>query len=818
MNAPVMTRKGRAARRQGEQEQVRYVIFNGTNAGPRGWVRRMTRSADGGFAPLHVVSDLDDTGPAAANFNLLGPVVSIESLNPAERVRFAKLANMTRDDQEALAESKGLPADTLKMEENGYWVRLLRFTGPGLDIDLHEKVKGTPEGRAAAEAIACKLVAAEAANGIALRVAWSSGAKHNGIHLDWLWPGELAEVHLVKALKARTVRLCAKHGIPTSEAKTDEDLAWVDLNPLGYGPASRQGLWRPLGGKAKTGRDGRKELTGWPLEGRPLTREDLEVELAQEEAQAEEKATPKRHRQSPLERVVPLRPKRQSELGPLRAFLRELRPADDQERDRQRMAWAAALLLDGLSVKDAAWCIASSHGNRNTRAAQIVRRTRELINSPRPEDRWRGKPYLEGKLGTATMARYGDVLARIKVKGDPGQPKAPKPKRRDRYWKPPQDATGNLRRMVRAVTGLNRKTKAAMVAYAEVLRGKDGADPAIGGLLRPGLCRTIHERINCGLCKGERGRRRLACEDELCAWCHGQRVLHEHDLALATWLTDEELKAPADPRDAKRILGLEVHGFKTIAEANEWVRRRSLGRIGIKVLRLRTHAYMEPEAEEVELAKARGDLEPAGRITHGVLLLARHTGWGEAVLQGARLQERGDVTASVTVYTIEGAAEAAAVARWNTHLALRTAAVLGELPELARVLRDQFRRHVATSMMGALDWPGRAEARASICAEVAARREEELEKRGDDPDGKHGEGGACHGCPEEIAAPVYKLMANAREDAEVVHESKYPHALIRAWLILREHARQAALVAKHAAATAARALAQREENLITCPF
>jgi len=357
-----------------------------------------------------------------------------------------------------------------------------------------------------------------------------------------------------------------------------------------------------------------------------------------------------------------------------------------------------------------------------------------------------------------------------------------------------------------------------MIAYAEVLREKNPEDPAIGGLLRPGLCRTIHERIDCSLCKGERGRRRLACEDELCAWCHGQRVLHEHDLAILAWKDDALLAKPADPRDAGRVLALEVHGFDTIAEANEWVRKRSLGRIGVKVQRIRTHRYVDPTPAELTEAKEAGRLEPVGRIEHGALLLARYSGWAEATLHGARLQTRGKQEASLTTYTVEGAAEAAAVARWNTHMAMRTAAILGELEELARVLRDQFRRHAASGSKGALAWPGRAEARASIMEEVAARQEEEHDPGGGAGE-KHGEGGTCHGCPPSIAPPIYRLMSSGREDAQVVHEDKFPHSLVRAHLLLIQHAKAAALVAKHATpALSARAERRRIETRAAVPF
>ena len=121
-----------------------FPIWNGENHNELGLVRRMSRSAVGGFAPLRVVEDLDDQAPARAGFNLLGQVVSVLPLHDAEQVSFAKLSRTTRDKQ----------ADPEKEKENAYWARLPRLTAPGLDIDPRKEVKGTAAGKAAATAIA----------------------------------------------------------------------------------------------------------------------------------------------------------------------------------------------------------------------------------------------------------------------------------------------------------------------------------------------------------------------------------------------------------------------------------------------------------------------------------------------------------------------------------------------------------------------------------------------------------------------------------------------------------------------------------------
>lgn len=801
-------------------KRPRFPKFTGSNAGALMLVRRMTKSSTGGFAPLRVVEDRDDTGPAAAGYNLLGQVVCVAPLDEAERARFAELANRPMN--------RNAPPEV--DQERAFWERLPRLTAPGLDIDpiKVDQADGskatTPAGRARAQDLARRLIGIEFDNGIGLRAAWSSGAQGSGgIHLDWRWPIGIAEVDLLRAIKARTAKVCAEHGIPTSDTKTKDDQAWVDLAPLNHATNNRGRLWRPLGGLHKDGKN-RKELIGWPTPSTgELTRAELLPfldELANDEADTKQRAKRKRVKRSPLETVAPIIPRRQAELGELRAFLAGQRDTTDGgARQKQRMAWAACLLLDGIRERDVRWCLAKAIGNARA-CARLVTRTRGLIEAgseghPGPTQRYLARGYLEGRYGTPTLAAYGEILARITTK-DKARDEATGVK----------DAAGGLRALVRSVSGLNRNAKTALVAEAERLRVVDAEDPAIGGLLRPSICRTIHEWVTCSMCSGERGRRRIACEDEICAWCHGSRVLHENDLALADW------KAAG----VAEVLVLRVDGFKRLADSDAWVRTLALGRQDVKVLRVRTLTYDEPTMEELDRAKEAGDLDPAGAVRFGVLLVAGYKGWTEAILRGAFLRARGrldgqgdatGLTATMDRYTAAGAVEQVARARWGVHMALRTAATLGEVKELADVLRQTFRRRAASSGKGALSWPGRSAVRESITEAVAERRDQEeaaedaaREERGEAPP-RHGEAGhKCEGCPAPFAKPVHNLMSSGRPDARIVHSQEWKHTLERAHRLLahdlkRRQGIEAATAQAQADATAYR---DRIESRERVPF
>ena len=808
----------------------KYVAWTGVNEGPLGLVRRMTKDARGGYARLRVVEDLDDAGPASAGYNLLGQVVSVLPLSSEERQRFARLARQPR--------ARQTPEE--RAEEGAFWARLPRLTAPGLDIDpvKHEGQDGikrpAPGAREAAERIARELLALEGAQGIALRAAWSGGAEGGAIHLDWTWtdPSGLAEVHLLRALAARVARVCAAAGIPTSDTRTSEDLAWVDLAPLNHATDNRGRLWRPLGGQHKDP-SRRKVLIGWPCEGRGLARADLAADLVRCEDQAAEDGARRRRRRgqpSRLEQVEPLIPERQEELAELREFLQGVRGIDGVERHKQRMAWAATLLLDGLRPRDVEWCLASAIGNvRDTE--RVVARTRELLLS---EGRVVSKSWLERRLGTSTLLRYLEILSRVRTAESPPRAPAPRevtPQDSDRILPNPRfvprEATGGLRRLVRSAPALPRPAKDALVAHAELLQSVDPEDPAIGGLLRPSICRSVHERTTCSLCKGERGRRRIACEDELCAWCHGSIVLHEHDLALADWRA----------RGFSKLAIMRVEGFSTLAEADAWYRARALPRWGVPCLRVRTLRYREPEEAEVAAARARGEFEPEGRFDYGMLVVADWgtNGWSMACLSGAALcaeldpetREPSGLDYDVTLYTAEAAAEQVARARWGTHTALRTAATQGEVGILASCLRAVFRRRSTSSSKDAPTWPGRETVRGAIGAEVRARREAEeaaaaaqRAARGE-REPRHGEPGhRCEGCPAPIAQAEHHLMSSGRDDAYVVHTQPWPHGLQRAWTLLEQDRRHRAWVEEARARAAAEAAAERarREALQRVPF
>lgn len=766
-----------------------FPRWNGTNA-PLGLVRRMTTEtggAGGCFAPYYVVPDLNDLHTAAAGYNLIAQVLDVSGLSELERLRLAKLGQQTRAAQAAAKKrQEGDP----EAEENATWAGIPRLTSPGIDIDTVDGLEG-PAVREVSEAMARRLVDVEAARGVGMRVAWSGGRDRGRLHLDWLW-GQVAAPELLAAIHARVVRMCAELGIPTSNTKQPGDVAWVDLVPLNHGPASRGRLWRPLGGLRESGR--RKALAGWPVQGGPLTQTDLAADLAAVTERRADQEHQRKQRQRRRKRrgatgPAELVPTRREDLDALRDWLRTTLAADGPGRHAHRMAWAEVLRGSGFRDSDAASLIASALGNAED-ATKLVTNTRSRHQAGQPN---RGQAYLEEQLGTKTMARYAEILGRIRVHGEP---KRVKPKRGA------QGPSGNLRRRVRAAASLGRRARENMVAAAELLRVADSQDKAINGLLRPGVCRLIHERVSCQGCGGSRGTRRIACEDELCAWCHGSRVLHEHELVLASWTSGQ----------VQDVLGLEVWGFADLAAVTDWVRRRTLPKLGLRPLKIKTHRYVEASAEETAAARAAGTISPTGelegRIEHGILLLVAYQGWHECVLRGARLQSS---QATLTRYTAAGAAERAAELRWETHLALRTASVAGQTNELARVLRDQFGRQSASGGKDALFWPGRAEVRASIVAEVQARRAAAEQAEGGDACAHDADQGV-HTCPCNPTSPAWHtLLSSGRDDAVDLHRQEHPHSIAAAWRMLEQHRADLAQLTEHAAREEARELA-------ACPF
>ncbi len=236
---------------QAPQASTLFHLWDGLNhVEGSGLVRRMTESTTGGFAPLRVVYDCDDFGPAALGYNLLGQVVCILELDERDRKRLARLAGMTRVAQRQ--RGKGL-----EREERVLWAVLPRLTAPGMDIDIRDDLKGTEDGRWAAAMLGKRLIAHENGNGVAIRASFSGGWRRGNIHLDWKWGG-LAEPELLQIMLTRVVRICGELGIPTSRTKRDGDKAWVDLAPLNHDAASRGRLWRPLGGLHK--RDGERKV------------------------------------------------------------------------------------------------------------------------------------------------------------------------------------------------------------------------------------------------------------------------------------------------------------------------------------------------------------------------------------------------------------------------------------------------------------------------------------------------------------------------------------------------------------------------------
>ncbi|KKN40132.1 hypothetical protein LCGC14_0736300 [marine sediment metagenome] len=770
-------------------------------------VCRMTSATDptpeggGGYAPLHAVGSLDnlDDRMAKAGFNMIGQVVSIEGLDERSRVGFCKSVNRTTADRD----QQGPRHREL---ENATWAKLPRLTGPGMDIDVPPELNGTREARDASLALVRKLIAAEAALGVGIRASWSGGEERGRVHLDWVWDGSVAEPHLLRALYHRVVRTCAKLGVATDDTRTEADLAWVDLVPLNHWPGNRGRLWRPVGGlrtwgARKVPMDGH---WGDAWKGAALSTQALKADIETMEAEAQKEGDDRKHQQlrkrkRAEQKQVWLIPCRREELDPLREFLQQTVPGDGPKRHGHRMAWAEVLRASGFRDRDTAWLIASSHGNVED-SEKLVENTRQRHEAGA---RNRGKGFLETELGVQLMDRYADLLGRIKVKG---APKVVKPK--DGAKGP----VGDLRRRVRATSGLSRQVKDAMVAYSDVLEQANAADPAVNALRRPSTCRTFHERVTCRGCRRSRGVRRTACEDELCAWCHGSRVLHEHALALAAWRA----------AGVKDVLAFEVWGDEseltkygqkpkpkgghpTSAELSLWIRQRSLGHLGLKMRRVNSIRYVEPTEEKRKAAKAAGLPEPKGQLECGVLLLIAFDGWAQAVLRGAEMQS---CEASLTRYTLEGAAERAAVLRWGTHVAYRTAACLGEFSELARTLRDQFRHQASSGGKTALYWPGRADARESIVAEVRARREAiaTATANGGDSCGHDGEGQACECDPAKVKAD-YELMSSGRDDAVVVHRQEFPHSITQSWRYLRQFERHLRLVAEHVARKEARELA-----------
>jgi len=750
-----------------------FPIWTGTNHTSSGIVRRMTRDPKGRWAPLRVVSDLDDTKPSAAGFNLLGQVVRVLELEPTERVEFAAITKKAR---------KAQTPDEMTAEA-AYWRRTPRLTAPGMDIDIRDDLAETEAGRTAAFEAARRLIAAELAEGILVRASWSGGEERGRIHLDWGWSEDLADPNLLRVMLRRARRIAAAAGVATTDdlggkaedgTPLENPVAWVDLVPLRHYSDNRGRLWRPLGGLHKNGVNRKALIDGGHATATPLTRAHLSAELAESKDEGRDRKKKARRKRDRFAKVVPLKPVRQSELGPLATLIANTRASSGQVRQEQRLAWAAALLLAGLSELDAAWTLSRSVGNAEA-AAKVVRTTRQRLASGAT---CLGLGYLERTQGTALVASFVEVLARVRRVEQNREAKA---------------ATGGLD-SIRELGGLSRTHKKNLLAYAEGLEHIDASNPAAKALARVGLCRQFHERMVCGTCSGSKGKRRLACEDELCAWCHGTRVLHERAIALQAWTADPEL-AKGTHADG-RILVLAIKGFATLADADAWYRARDFR--GVHPLRVRTLDAVEDDQAEDGI-----------RLEHGMLVLSRYSHLGEAYLHGARIHADPDdgLSGALDIWTVAGAAEAAGWARWSYHVALRAAVVAGAFDEAARIATETFRRQGVTRSKKALTWPGREDARASIMAEVAARALEDAEA------GEHGgdcDRDECPGCPGDV---VYELMSSGKDDAEVLHRSPYPHGWTQARRLMAEHARREA-----ATSSAAVAKRKRTESRERVPF
>ena len=352
-----------------------FPLADGTNGLMVCRMSKETSGVERPFAPLRVVDSLVDVDlrMAKAGWNLVGQVVSLAGLDEKTRVGFCELANKSITKRNKL----GLQFRQL---ENDIWGQLPRLTGPGMDIDTRNDLKGTEQGRMASLRLAEKLIEAEEQQGVGIRASWSGGEEAGRIHLDWVWDGSLAEPYLLQALEHRVIEMCAKLGVPTSDSATPDDDAWVDLVPLHHGTANRGRLWRPVGGLRESG--ARKVPMAGIQGGSPLTASTIQVHIdhvitrAQEEL-LEQSQRRRRRQGSRKTREEPwLVPSRREDLEPLRAFLQTTSPDDGPKRHEHRMAWAEALRAAGFRDRDTAWIISSSHGNVED-SEKLVENTRQ---------------------------------------------------------------------------------------------------------------------------------------------------------------------------------------------------------------------------------------------------------------------------------------------------------------------------------------------------------------------------------------------------------------------------------------------------------
>lgn len=241
---------------------------------PPGWiVRRATRAARGGYAPLWACP-----GPADADAgrqDLLGPALDVSGLAAYERRTLAERAAQPRAEQH-----EGHAAEEREIRE-----RLPHWTVPGLDVDGHD--------RAAVARIVDRLVVAAQARDLVLRRSCSSGLDAAGRHLELgpateLLPpdalrralGLYAALAAEGGLVAQSGAPCARDGTPLFWVEPDDDAspgrpkdapARLDLSPVNHDPGSRERLFRPLGGRSKDGRRRKVLEPGSPTHGTPLT-------------------------------------------------------------------------------------------------------------------------------------------------------------------------------------------------------------------------------------------------------------------------------------------------------------------------------------------------------------------------------------------------------------------------------------------------------------------------------------------------------------------------------------------------------------------
>lgn len=235
-----------------------------------------------------VANTMDDEDYARHGYHVLGPVLDVSALTPAEQREFLRHKSTPRKLQNA----EDVAAESALTER----VLRLTFSG-GYDVDSSDP--------ATSHELARRIREEEARRGVVLRESWSGGPTSSKRHLEW-GPAEVGHVNLLYAGRGHADDVCRVAGLVRKGADewvlpTDPHgaLGCVDLRNLNRSSDVRDSVFRALGGLHKD-RTRRKTLVeGSPREGSRFTPPMIEEGLRLFGHDGKAKARPKRFRPLP---------------------------------------------------------------------------------------------------------------------------------------------------------------------------------------------------------------------------------------------------------------------------------------------------------------------------------------------------------------------------------------------------------------------------------------------------------------------------------------------------------------------------------------